>query len=214
MPRFVFGFDKLVLLNLENMLKLLVLGALIAFTYSHLRECDRVATIRSFDETKWLGKWYEISQYDAIKNQEEDQYPVCLSFNINDAHDAYLKVNGSYKFAVDDHMTKYEAMLERKQTKGEYVLYGYIITYCINHISEQKQLPWKIVDTDYTSYAMIWICQELSQTLQVETALVLSRTPHMEPVTLHLIMSEFDEMEVFRDEFRPIKQEGCSYENE
>jgi hypothetical protein len=65
------------------MFKLWLLLCALAVVTSAYNECDRVKVMDSFNQTKFLGEWYQIAQYERYRNQEpEEPFPACVKLSL------------------------------------------------------------------------------------------------------------------------------------
>merc|ERR1711915_242952 len=123
-------------------------------------QCPNFSVIQNFDTAQYLGEWYEYSNYFAIFQLFSD----CVKANYTDistSDETKIKVvnSGVNRFTNNPNVAEGSAVLGEPDNASRP---GKLI---VNFDSQPSfarstETNYNIVDTDYTSYAVVYFCEQ------------------------------------------------------
>jgi len=159
-------------------------------------DCPDVPTQAHLDVSKYLGLWYEIERFPAIFEGDN-----CGTANYS------LKDNG--KINVDNRYIKdgvvHNAIGEanvRDFAKDE-------ATLDVVFSSIGPKGDYRVIETDYTSYSLVFSCTAAFHLINTEFAWILTRDPQPDPQVIARLKTVLSGHGVDVSKFQVTNQTGC-----
>ncbi|ESO82949.1 hypothetical protein LOTGIDRAFT_197767 [Lottia gigantea] len=133
-----------------------------------LGPCPKTQPQKHLDLTKYLGKWYELYKLpNLFENKQE-----CVTANYSMKADGHIKVLNS---GIEEGKTVFaEGDAYRPDNNNESIL-------SVRFAAGTPYAPYWVLDTDYTSYSLVFSCEQLGSFAHVKFLWLLSRTPTIDP---------------------------------
>ncbi|ESO96303.1 hypothetical protein LOTGIDRAFT_147309, partial [Lottia gigantea] len=164
-----------------------------------------------FDFFQYLGKWYELYKLpNLFENKQE-----CVTANYSIKADA-LKINinvcvrrinmaflrfllffsrdGKTVFAVGD--------AYRKDDSKEAQL-------SVKFTGAAPYAPYWVLDTDYTSYSLVFSCEQLGKLAHAKFVWILSRTPTIDPAVKDKLFKRLEKDGIGSSGLKTTGRSGC-----
>ncbi|CAG9859685.1 unnamed protein product [Phyllotreta striolata] len=125
-------------------------------------DCPKVNVVQNFNVSAYLGKWYEQEKYPIIFELGGE----CITAEYTLKDDGTVKVFN--KMTVAGFPSSIEGSATLNSTTGEAKL---VVTF---NVPIAVHSPYWVLSTDYTSYAVVWSCQDVL-VASASTAWILTR---------------------------------------
>jgi len=162
--------------------------------------CPSVRPMPNFDLERFLGSWYAIEQYDTDS--------TCLRFTYERASPTRLFVTKTRELPGLDSVglqhNTYTGVLDIPDAGNEARMR---VKWPLNIAGKGD---YTVYDTDYTSYAAVYDCQQLSPLMHRKNAAILSRTPTADAFLVSELKTKLSGQGVESRHFSAISQSGCA----
>ena len=166
---------------MNTALKFTILISLLSLSLTRISwgKCpDFEYEIKSFNTEDYLGKWYEIARHKSTSFQKGDCTTIKYSFNqdkdINVLNEELIngKPNSAHGVAT--------------KTNNPFILE---IAFTDAFFSRLFKCDYRVVDTDYTSYSLVYSCSDFFF-VKFQFVWIISREPVMNQETLTKLLNE------------------------
>ena len=185
------------------------------FNPDFINKCDKVdiMPMADFDAARYLGTWYETAHVKEFLFQPSDSVCIVAEYTDN-GNNEFSVVNSYQEGSIQGDLTESTewGLSRRKSITGhaecvspdgtaacEVEFFGKPFTGLINY---------NVIDTDYDSYTLVYMCEENSQN---QIVWILSRTPVMSDATLVKVMAILAEK---IPNFSPTHFDGITYQGD
>jgi len=159
-------------------------------------DCPTVPTQAHLDINKYLGLWYEIERFPAIFEGDN-----CGTANYS------LKDNGNIK--VDN---RYITDGVVHNAIGEASVRDFSVDEATLDVVFANAGPagdYEVIETDYTSYSLIWSCKANFHLINTQFAWILTRDPIPDPALISRLKNVLSGHGVDISHFQMTNQTGC-----
>lgn len=171
-------------------------------------QCPQLSAKLDFNLNQYLGHWYEIQRYE----QEFQVAMECTTadYTLADPNVARVTVVNSGVVFTGNSANAFEARGvavptfpadTRNPAKLNVAFFG----------QEPDRSNYWVLDTDYTSYSVVWSCEQTSPTSYTEYAWVLSREQYMTPEMYARVYRVIAANNINIDDFRFTEQSARCY---
>ncbi|KOC60382.1 Apolipoprotein D [Habropoda laboriosa] len=168
-----------------------------------LGTCPILETIPNFNVVKYLGKWYEIEKYFAFF----EFGGKCVTATFSEAEDDSVNILNKQISALTGISSSIEGVgkpfLRADQAK---------LTVTFPSLPVQVGAPYWILDTDYTTYAVVWSCSNFG-VFSMRNVWILAREPKPPVAVLEKAYQVLDKNSISRAYFIRTDQKNCPAEN-
>ncbi|XP_058799298.1 apolipoprotein D-like [Phymastichus coffea] len=160
--------------------------------------CPKVEVLANFDPQKYLGKWYEAERYFAFF--EFGGKCVTATYNVN-ANGTISVANRQISIlsGVATSIEGYAAQKTQEKAK---------LSVAFPSLPVQFDAPYWILDTDYTTYSVVWSCSDFG-IFSTRNAWILTREQHPPVATLEKAYQALDKNKITRAFFIRTDQKNC-----
>ncbi|KAL7633129.1 UNVERIFIED_CONTAM: hypothetical protein RMT77_016499 [Armadillidium vulgare] len=157
--------------------------------------CPSVAPMSNLSIDKFLGLWYVIEQFDTSS--------TCLTLSFQRTSETTLSITKNRQFYILDragldHTNSYTGTLDIPYASNQGLLR---VKWPLNAAGKGDYI---IFDTDYDKYAGVYDCQQIAFFLYRQSAAILSRTPHLDPMFTDRVKRRLESFKVDTEEFNVI----------
>ncbi|OXU21045.1 hypothetical protein TSAR_014816 [Trichomalopsis sarcophagae] len=165
--------------------------------------CPKVETMPNFNTQKYLGEWYEAERYFAFF--EFGGKCVTATYRAND-NGTVSVVNRqiSSLSGVASSIKGFAAQKSPERSKLSVVFPSLPVHF---------DAPYWILDTDYTSYAVIWSCNDFGL-FSTRNAWILTREQHPAVATVEKAYQVLDKNQISRAFFVRTDQKNCPQQSQ
>ncbi|KAJ8670053.1 hypothetical protein QAD02_001312 [Eretmocerus hayati] len=160
--------------------------------------CPNVDTVQDFNTQKYLGKWYEAERYFAIFEFGGKCVTATYDTNANGTVSVINKQISSLS-GVASSIKGFATQRASDRAKLGVVFPS---------LPVQFEAPYWILDTDYTSYAVVWSCSDYG-IISARNAWILTREQHPPISVLEKAYQVVDKNKISRAFFVRTDQKNC-----
>ncbi|PBC27513.1 apolipoprotein D-like [Apis cerana] len=168
-----------------------------------LGSCPVVETIPNFDIKKYVGKWYEIEKYFAFF----EFGGKCVTAIYSEGENSAINILNKQISALTGVSSSIEGVGKPVVKIEEAKL---IVTFPT--LPLPVDAPYWILDTDYTSYAVVWSCSNFG-VFSMRNVWILAREPKPPVSVLEKAYQVLDKNNISRAYFIRTDQKNCPLEN-
>ncbi len=152
----------------------------------------------------YLGIWYEIARF---QNSHFENNTFCdrANYTLSTTKSGYLNIiNSGRTGSVTGKYIEYLGEAHAKDPKVPSEL-------LVKFGTSPFPAPYKIVDTDYKTYAVVYSCISVLGVYHLEWSWIMGRTPTLNQDLVSSLMGKLKSYGVHTDNFRMSQQTGCTY---
>uniref|UniRef100_A0A0P6G530 Apolipoprotein D n=1 Tax=Daphnia magna TaxID=35525 RepID=A0A0P6G530_9CRUS len=158
--------------------------------------CPNPSVVSEFEVDQYLGKWYYNRNYFSIFKTGLDCTTVEYTMNEDEIT---IKIEG---FLINNKKKKTTFGKARVVTSGKLT-----VTFIPNALTQGAENYW-ILDTDYTSYAVVWNCFPHGL-MYSSTAWILTRERNPSSATIDLALAAFEKNDIDQTKLKLVNQQDC-----
>ncbi|CAH0728579.1 unnamed protein product, partial [Brenthis ino] len=151
-------------------------------------QCEDIPVTPNFDMTRFQGTWYEIQAY-----PKEQQAGQCVSHNFQLFNNAFNLTS----FSVIDQFSSVSngtATITSTDNSAKMLI-------SITSNGQQIEIPYWILDTDYTNYALAYSCVNVDTDFRMVYSWKLSKTKELSTEQLALINNTISRVTVLEERY-------------
>ncbi|CAH1110831.1 unnamed protein product [Psylliodes chrysocephalus] len=175
---------------------LLIIASILPFC---LGGCLNPDVVQHFNVPAYLGKWYEQEKYPQIF--QVGGRCTTAEYSLND--DGTVHVLNTEQI-IGDSTSSIEGTAKLVGQNGEAKL-----DFSIDLKIVSPHAPYWVVDTDYTSYALVWSCQELFGVPVSSTAWILTREQNPPQSLINQAYAKLEAQGIDTNKLKKTDQTNC-----
>jgi len=180
---------------LLTLVSLAVLCHMSAAQVTGFGACPKVPVQTTLDRQRYLGLWYEIERFPAI-------------FEGDNCGTANYTVNAAGNIGVENRYIEdgvmHNAMGEAKQNDPSQP--GLL---AVSFSNTGAVGDYRVVETDYDTYTLIFSCRDLAHIVYAEFAWILTRDPKPDPAIVQRLKTKLGSYNVDVSKFQVTNQTAC-----
>ncbi|XP_058796741.1 apolipoprotein D-like [Phymastichus coffea] len=165
-------------------------------------KCPNVQVVPNFDVGKYLGKWYEAERYFAIF----EITGKCVTADYSSEDNGTVSVLNkqiSVLTGIESSIVGYAMQKSSEKAK---------LTVVFPTASKIEGSYW-VLDTDYTSYAVVWSCTDIASVFSIRFAWILTRQRNSSIAVIEKAYQALDKNDISRRFFIKTNQIDCPAEH-
>ncbi|XP_020778456.2 apolipoprotein Db [Boleophthalmus pectinirostris] len=158
--------------------------------------CPKIKPQENFNVTQYLGTWYEIKKLPAMFERGK-----CVQAKYSLLQDGAVRVHNS-ELLKDGKINSIEGTAKVEDHAKPAIL-------SVSFFKVVPDSPYIVLNTDYSSYALVYSCSDYFGLFHIDFAWILSRTRHLDSATVSLLQDKLTLIGVDVSRLSVTDQTGC-----
>ncbi|ESO82948.1 hypothetical protein LOTGIDRAFT_134336 [Lottia gigantea] len=176
---------------------LLCIGVAVYAQVPGLGPCFDAKPQSTLNVSQYLGHWYEITKLPSFFEIEQ----VCLTANYSVKEDGHIKVFNQGKVNGKNVSSTGDAYVPDPSEPSKLI---------VKFPQAAPYGPYWVLDTDYTSYSLVFSCEQLGSFAHAKFLWILSRTPSIDPAVKDRLFKRLEKDGIGASGLRATKRSDCS----
>ncbi|XP_005098523.1 apolipoprotein D-like [Aplysia californica] len=184
---------------MKSLLTSIVCLAVVSLSRSasiHLGKCPDVPPQSTLDAAKYLGVWYEMERFPTVFERGN-----CISANYSLKSNGRIAVDNRYILNGKEHTILGEAYPEDENSTEAILSVQFPFS---------PKAEYKIVETDYSSYSLVFSCASIADIFNTQFAWILSRTRTLDKAVVSRLENTLAQYHIDVSSFIPTNHTGCA----